>query len=144
MSELDNIHLTYIGGPTILIEVGTLRLLTDPTLDLPGNYETGAFTHSKLVGPAVSASEIGSIDAVLLSRDHHLTILTVPDESFYRLRKGSSPHQQEPRGSKEMLSAWNPGSHLMFLLQTEKYFLLPVRPRAMVPSLVNADLLRVS
>jgi len=71
MSELDNTHLTYIGGPTILIEVGTLRLLTDPTLDLPGNYETGAFTHSKLVGPAVSASEIGSIDAVLLSRDHH-------------------------------------------------------------------------
>jgi L-ascorbate metabolism protein UlaG (beta-lactamase superfamily) len=71
MSELDNIHLTYIGGPTILIEVGALRLLTDPTFDPPGNYETGAFTHSKLAGPAISASEIGSVDVVLLSHDHH-------------------------------------------------------------------------
>jgi len=71
MSELDNVRLTYIGGPTILIEFGALRLLTDPTFDPPGNYETGAFTLSKLAGPAIGASELGSIDVVLLSYDHH-------------------------------------------------------------------------
>jgi L-ascorbate metabolism protein UlaG (beta-lactamase superfamily) len=54
MSELDNTHLTYIGGPTILIEVGALRLLTDPTFDPPGNYETGA-SHP---APQIPSSEL--------------------------------------------------------------------------------------
>ncbi len=30
------LRLTLIGGPTALIEVDRFRLLTDPTLDLPG------------------------------------------------------------------------------------------------------------
>jgi hypothetical protein len=34
------VRLTYIGGPTALLEVGGLRLLTDPTFD-PGGMSTG-------------------------------------------------------------------------------------------------------
>lgn len=30
------VHLTDIGGPTLLIEVGGWRLRTDPTFDPPG------------------------------------------------------------------------------------------------------------
>jgi L-ascorbate metabolism protein UlaG (beta-lactamase superfamily) len=30
------VRLTHIGGPTLLIEVGGLRILTDPTFDPPG------------------------------------------------------------------------------------------------------------
>ena len=65
--------LTHIGGPTALIEVGGWRLLTDPTFDPPGrSYRFGWGTGSrKLAGPAVAPAELGPIDAVLLSHDHH-------------------------------------------------------------------------
>ena len=63
--------LTLIGGPTVLLEVAGLRLLTDPTFDPPGTYPSGAVTLDKLAGPAIAAASIGPIDAVLLSHDQH-------------------------------------------------------------------------
>jgi L-ascorbate metabolism protein UlaG (beta-lactamase superfamily) len=33
---MSDLRLTHIGGPTVLIEVGGWRLLTDPTFDPPG------------------------------------------------------------------------------------------------------------
>ncbi len=68
-----NVELTHIGGPTVLIEVGGWRLLTDPTFDpAGGDYRFGWGTGSrKLAGPAIDAADIGPIDAVLLSHDHH-------------------------------------------------------------------------
>jgi L-ascorbate metabolism protein UlaG (beta-lactamase superfamily) len=67
------VRLTHIGGPTVLIETGSWRLLTDPTFDPPGGkYAFGWGTSSrKLAGPAVAASDLPPIDAVLLSHDHH-------------------------------------------------------------------------
>ena len=67
------VRITHIGGPTTLIEVGGWRLLTDPTFDPPGRkYHFGWGTGSrKLTGPAIPASEIGPIDAVLLTHEHH-------------------------------------------------------------------------
>lgn len=67
------LRLTHVGGPTVLIEVGGWRLLTDPTFDPPGrSYRFGWGTGSrKLTGPAIAASDLGPIDAVLLSHDHH-------------------------------------------------------------------------
>ncbi len=66
-------RITHIGGPTVLIEVEGWRLLTDPTFDPPGgHYRFGWGTSSdKLAGPSVAADELRSIDAVLLSHDHH-------------------------------------------------------------------------
>ncbi len=29
-------NVIYLGGPTIVLEMGGLRLMTDPTLDPPG------------------------------------------------------------------------------------------------------------
>ena len=68
-----SIRITHIGGPTALIEVDGWRLLTDPTFDAPGKrYFFGWGTMSrKLAGPAIAASDLGPIDAVLLSHDHH-------------------------------------------------------------------------
>jgi L-ascorbate metabolism protein UlaG (beta-lactamase superfamily) len=68
-----DVRLTHIGGPTVLIEVGGWRLLTDPTFDPPGRrYFFGWGTVSrKLAGPAIPASDLPPIDAVLLSHDHH-------------------------------------------------------------------------
>lgn len=68
-----DVRLTHVGGPTVLIEVGGWRLLTDPTFDPAGaDYSFGIGTGStKLAGPAIPAAEIGQIDAVLLSHDQH-------------------------------------------------------------------------
>jgi L-ascorbate metabolism protein UlaG (beta-lactamase superfamily) len=63
--------LTLIGGPTVLIEIGGLRLLTDPTFDGPGMYRLPHVTLEKRAGPALTAAEVGRIDAILLSHDQH-------------------------------------------------------------------------
>jgi len=65
--------VTHIGGPTVLLEVGGWRLLTDPTFDPPGrSYRFGWGTGSKkTAGPALAPEELGHIDAVLLTHDHH-------------------------------------------------------------------------
>jgi L-ascorbate metabolism protein UlaG (beta-lactamase superfamily) len=66
-------RVTHVGGPTVLIEFAGWRLLTDPTFDAPGRtYHFGWGTGSrKLAGPAIDAADIGPIDAVLLTHDHH-------------------------------------------------------------------------
>jgi len=67
------VRITHIGGPTTLIEAAGWRLLTDPTFDPPGRrYWFGWGTSSrKVAGPAVAAADIGPVDAVLLTHDHH-------------------------------------------------------------------------
>lgn len=66
-----DVALTLIGGPTLLIEVDGVRLLTDPTFDPPGTYQAKDIVLEKLRGPALSADDVGHIDAVLLSHDQH-------------------------------------------------------------------------
>ena len=65
------INVIYLGGPTIILEIGDLRLMTDPTLDPAG--ETFMINdkpaYSKTEGPA--NIDIGKIDTVLLSHDQH-------------------------------------------------------------------------
>ena len=65
-------QLTYIGGPTALLEWRGLRLLTDPTFDPAGTaYPAAAYTLRKTQNPAVPAEAVLPLDAVLLSHDHH-------------------------------------------------------------------------
>jgi len=66
------LRITYVGGPTCLLDFGGVRLLTDPTFDPAGaEYSTGPVTLHKLAGPAINAEDLGSFDYVLLSHDHH-------------------------------------------------------------------------
>jgi L-ascorbate metabolism protein UlaG (beta-lactamase superfamily) len=67
------VRFTHIGGPTLLIEAGGWRLLTDPTFDpAGGKYRFGWGTGSeKTTGPAIPPDQLGQIDAVLVSHDHH-------------------------------------------------------------------------
>ena len=63
---------TYIGGPTALLEISGLRLLTDPGFDPGGTrFEAGSYVLRRTAGPAVAAEAVLPIDAVLLSHDHH-------------------------------------------------------------------------
>jgi L-ascorbate metabolism protein UlaG (beta-lactamase superfamily) len=67
------VRITHVGGPTVLLEIGGWRILTDPTLDAPGRtYKFGWGTSSrKLAGPSLGAQELLPLDAVLLSHEHH-------------------------------------------------------------------------
>jgi L-ascorbate metabolism protein UlaG (beta-lactamase superfamily) len=66
------LSVTYIGGPTALLEVGPLRLLTDPTFDPAGTeHHLPAYILRKTMGPALTADQVGRVDAVLLSHEHH-------------------------------------------------------------------------
>jgi len=63
-------QIIYVGGPTVIIEIGGLRIITDPTLDPPGDFPIGPNNFiKKLSGPAIK--DIGHIDLVLLSHDQH-------------------------------------------------------------------------
>ncbi|MEU7061650.1 MBL fold metallo-hydrolase [Streptomyces sp. NPDC046197] len=68
---MTTVEITYVGGPTAVIELGGLRLLTDPTFDAPGEYPAGSRKLVKTTGPAVPPGGIGPVDAVLLSHDQH-------------------------------------------------------------------------
>ncbi len=76
--------LTLIGGPTLLIEFAGARFLTDPTFDEPGTYTAGPVTLVKETGPALRPSDVGRIDAVLLSHDQHLDNLDHAGREFLK------------------------------------------------------------
>ena len=66
-------NLTHLGTATVLIEVGSLRLLTDPAFDPKGtSYRLGLGAWStKLEETSRPIHELGDIDAVLISHHHH-------------------------------------------------------------------------
>lgn len=64
--------MTWVGGPTVVIEWEGLRLLTDPAFDPAGSEITyGEVTLRKTAGPALPQNSLGAVDAVLLSHDQH-------------------------------------------------------------------------
>ncbi|HEY4153119.1 MAG TPA: MBL fold metallo-hydrolase [Pseudolysinimonas sp.] len=64
--------VTYVGGPTAILEWAGLRIVTDPTFDAPQVYEDPEeSTLVKTVGPGVARSDLGPVDLVLLSHHGH-------------------------------------------------------------------------
>jgi L-ascorbate metabolism protein UlaG (beta-lactamase superfamily) len=58
---------TVLGGPTAVLDLGGLRIVSDPTFDDPGPH--GYLT--KTAGPAVTEDQLGPVDLVLVSHDNH-------------------------------------------------------------------------
>jgi L-ascorbate metabolism protein UlaG (beta-lactamase superfamily) len=56
-----------VGGPTTVLDLGGLRIVSDPTFDAPGPH--GYLT--KTAGPAVSDDQLGPVDLMLVSHDNH-------------------------------------------------------------------------
>ncbi len=56
-------YITHIGTATILLQMGSIRLLTDPVFDPPGGrYHFGYGTSSqKLTAPTIRAEDIGKL-----------------------------------------------------------------------------------
>jgi L-ascorbate metabolism protein UlaG (beta-lactamase superfamily) len=70
---MGEVIFTHVGGPTLLIEAGGWRILTDPTFDPPGgrvSFGWGTYSR-KLTGPAVSFRSLAPVDAVLISHEQH-------------------------------------------------------------------------
>ncbi|MCP2256576.1 L-ascorbate metabolism protein UlaG, beta-lactamase superfamily [Streptoalloteichus tenebrarius] len=64
--------LTFIGNATVLIEYGSLRLLTDPNFLHRGQraYLGWGLSAKRLTEPALSPDQLGELDAVVLSHLH--------------------------------------------------------------------------
>lgn len=82
--DISSCTITHLGTATIILEIGSLRFLTDPAFDPPGGkYSFGFGTGSKkLTAPAIPLEQIGNIDAVLLSHDHHADNLDNAGRAF--------------------------------------------------------------
>jgi L-ascorbate metabolism protein UlaG (beta-lactamase superfamily) len=70
---------TYLGTATLLLELAGMRLLTDPAFDPAGTtYNFGPwyaprswFASEKEYRTPIGRGDVGTVDAVLLSHDHH-------------------------------------------------------------------------
>ncbi len=64
--------ITFIGGPTALLEYAGIRIVTDPTFDGPQVYDDpNETTLVKTAGPAIARQDLGPVDLVLLSHHGH-------------------------------------------------------------------------
>ena len=63
--------VTYVGGPTAILEYAGLRMLLDPTFDPPQTYESDGEALTKTTGPGVAEADLGPIDLILLSHHEH-------------------------------------------------------------------------
>jgi L-ascorbate metabolism protein UlaG (beta-lactamase superfamily) len=78
----ERVQLTLINGPTLLIEFGGLRFLTDPTLDQPQVYVSDGIRTEKLTAPALPPDALLPIEVVLLSHDQHRDNLDIGGRAF--------------------------------------------------------------
>ena len=77
------VRVQLVGGPTAVLELGGLRLVTDPTFDPPGDYpRPDGAKLVKLAPPAVTSDDVGPVDAVLLSHDQHADNLDQAGRAF--------------------------------------------------------------
>lgn len=84
-----DVDFTYLDGPTALLELEGLRLLTDPTFDPPGtDYPFPGYTLHKTNKNPLSPAALPEIDAVLLSHDHHRDNLDDAGREFTKRAHG--------------------------------------------------------
>lgn len=67
-------RVTYLGGPTYLIEIGKFRILSDPGFDPQGTERNEGPGHllTKVMSPPIAPEKIGKIDIALVSHAQHL------------------------------------------------------------------------
>lgn len=68
-TDVRTAHVRPVGGLTVIVEIGGLRLITDPTLDLPAKTDNGR--PRRTTAPAFAPRQLGRLDAALVSHDQH-------------------------------------------------------------------------
>ncbi|MBC7847821.1 MAG: MBL fold metallo-hydrolase [Flavobacterium sp.] len=84
-----NVTITHIDTACVLININGYKILTDPTLDnkdgfLPQYVSRPLAFSKKYIDPALSMDEIGMVDLVLLSHDHHSDNLDKNGKKFIK------------------------------------------------------------
>ncbi len=66
-------YITLLGTATVLLEIGSLKILTDPALDPAGEYYSFGFGlgSTKTLSPIFAPEILNNTEIVLLSHDHH-------------------------------------------------------------------------
>jgi L-ascorbate metabolism protein UlaG (beta-lactamase superfamily) len=86
------VTITHIDTACVLLDINGFRILTDPTLDkkdvfFPQYVSRPLAFSKKYIDPALSAEEIGKVDLVLLSHDHHSDNLDKNGRAFIKTVK---------------------------------------------------------
>jgi len=113
-SAIKPLKVTYVGGPTVIIDIAGFRLMTDPTLDPAGTelILNEKMTERKLAGPAIYPS--GRINVVLLSHDQHFDNLDDGGRAFLKevgVTLTTKAGADRLKGNSKGLS---PGEHQQF------------------------------
>ena len=68
------VRVTYLGGPTYLLEIGRFRIISDPGFDPQGTERNEGPGHllTKVMAPPIPVEQIGRIDIALVSHAQHL------------------------------------------------------------------------
>jgi L-ascorbate metabolism protein UlaG (beta-lactamase superfamily) len=86
------VTITHIDTACVLININGFKILTDPTLNkrdgfLPQYVSSPLAFSKKYIDPALSIDEIGKVDLVLLSHDHHSDNLDKNGRAFIKTVK---------------------------------------------------------
>ena len=86
------VTITHIDTACVLININGFKILTDPTLNkkdgfLPQYVSSPLAFSKKYIDPALSNEEIGDVDLVLLSHDHHSDNLDKNGRAFIKTVK---------------------------------------------------------
>lgn len=108
---MPGLSVTYLGGPTVLLEYAGFTILTDPTFDEPRSYvRPGSTTLVKTHGPALAVGALPPVHLVLLSHHDHRDNL---DESGLTLVRSGIPTLTTPEAADALglrhvrgLAAW--------------------------------------
>jgi L-ascorbate metabolism protein UlaG (beta-lactamase superfamily) len=68
------IRVTHVGTATVILDIGTVRLITDPSFDPAGGRYTFApigASSNKLEAAAIERSALGRVDAALITHAQH-------------------------------------------------------------------------
>jgi len=94
---MSGVVVTYLGGPTVLLEYAGLTILTDPTFDDPRSYEDpGSTPLVKTRGPALAVAALPPIHLILLSHHDHPDNL---DEAGLALVRSGIPTLTTPHAA---------------------------------------------
>jgi L-ascorbate metabolism protein UlaG (beta-lactamase superfamily) len=67
------LDLLHVGGPSLLLRLGGLTLVSDPGFDTPRDYpRPGGGVSTRLLGPAAAPDALGPLDVALVSHDQHV------------------------------------------------------------------------
>jgi L-ascorbate metabolism protein UlaG (beta-lactamase superfamily) len=106
----DHVELTYIGGPTVVLDIAGYRIVTDPTFDPAGTeYPTPIYHLHKTQDPALTIAQVGALDVALVSHDHHFDNLDRAGRHWSKRAVGDYDTRRRGRlGSRTIgLDPWN-------------------------------------